>query len=523
MQIGPRWLLGLAFAAGMLAAATIGFQRSAQVGGTEATEASPPTEAGSKRGPNPGDRDEGTTGEILEQSLLDLVHTPWTGDLDGMLERRLIRLLTVPSETMYFLEKGKPRGIVVEVRSAFETFINKRFPPQAKHLKTNVAVVPTRSDDLLPALLDGRGDIAASNLTITPEREGLVDFSDPVSNEVHEIAVTGTASPQIAGLDDLAGKEVLVRPSSSYWEHLKRLNQRFASEGKEPVKLQPAPEELEDADLLEMVNAGLVEIVVVDDYKAELWAKVLPDIRPHPDAAVNRGGRYGWMMRRGSPLLQRAINAFIEDHKQGTAFGNTVIKRYLGSTQFVRRATSPAELGKFDEVVDLFRQHGEQYTLDPLLLMAQAYQESQLDHRARSPSGAVGIMQVMPSTSKEMNVGDVHQLGPNIHAGTKYIRLLIDRYFDDDSLDDLNKALFAFAAYNAGPNRILRLREAANERGLDPDTWFDNVELVVSEKVGAEPVTYVSNIFKYYVGFKLLEQHRESQRQAKEAFGTAGQ
>lgn len=519
MQIGPRWLLGLAFAAGILAAAAIGFQRIAQVGGTEAPRS---REAGSDSLSDSGDGDEDISEETLEQSLLELVRTPWTGDLDGMLERRLIRVLIVPSETMYFLEKGKPRGIVAEFRSAFETFINKRFPGQAKHLKTNVAVVPTRSDDLLPALLDGRGDIAASNLTITPQREGLVDFSDPVSNEVDEIAVTGPASPQIAGLGDLAGEEVLARPSSSYWEHLERLNQRFTSEGKDPIKLQPAPEELDDADLLDMVNAGLVEIVVVDDYKAELWAKVLPDIRLHPDVTVNSGGRYGWMMRRGSPLLQKAINAFIEGHKQGTTFGNTVIKRYLGSTEFVRRATSPAELGKFDRVVDLFRQYGEQYNLDPLLLMAQGYQESQLDHRARSPSGAVGIMQVMPSTSGEMKVGDVRKLEPNIHAGTKYIRLLIDRYFNDDSLDDLNKALFAFAAYNAGPNRILRLREVTRKRGLDPDTWFDNVELLVSEQVGPEPVTYVSNIFKYYVGFKLLEQHREAQRQAKETFGTGG-
>jgi membrane-bound lytic murein transglycosylase MltF len=224
------------------------------------------------------------------------------------------------------------------------------------------------------------------------------------------------------------------------------------------------------------------------------------------------------MMRKGSPLLEKTVNAFIESHRSGTAFGNSVIRRYLGSTTFVKNATSPAEVRKFDAVVGLFRRYGERYNLDPLLLMAQGYQESRLDQRARSRSGAVGIMQVRLSTGRELKVGDVRQLEPNVHAGAKYIRSTIDAYFADDAADDLNKTLFAFAAYNAGPDRIRRLRGATRERRLDPNIWFDNVELVAAQKVGAEPVTYVSNIFKYYVAFKLLEQHREVQRRAKEAF-----
>jgi membrane-bound lytic murein transglycosylase MltF len=311
---------------------------------------------------------------------------------------------------------------------------------------------------------------------------------------------------------------VLVRRSSSYWEHLQHLNERFAADGRKPISVVPAPEELQDEDLMEMVNAGLVEIIVVDDYKAKLWARILPDITLHPEILVHSGGQYGWMMRKGSPLLEKAINAFIEGHRSGTSFGNTVIRRYLGSTKFVKGATSPAEVRKFDAVVDLFRRYGERYDVDPLLLMAQGYQESRLDQQARSRRGAVGIMQVLPSTGRELKVGDIRQVEPNVHAGAKYIRSIIDTYFADDAVDDLNKTLFAFAAYNAGPNRIRRLRDVTRERRLDPDIWFGNVELVVAQKVGAEPVTYVSNIFKYYVAFKLLERHREAQRRAREAF-----
>jgi len=463
-----------------------------------------------------GDREADETEDgAPEKRLLDLVQIPWVGDLRGMLDRRLVRILTVPSETMYFLEKGTPRGIAAEFQSAFETFINKRFPPKARHLKTNVVIVPTRRDELLPGLLEGRGDIAASALTITPERERVVDFSTPVNREIDEIAVTGPASPEISALDDLVGKEVLVRRSSSYWESLERLNTRLSSEGKKPITLQPAPEELEDNDLMEMVNAGLAEIVVVDDYKAELWAQILPDIGLHPNIAINTGGQIGWMMRKESPLLKKTIDEFIESHKQGTSFGNTVIQRYLGSSAFVKRATAQEALQKFDRVDDLFRKYGEQYRLDYLLLMAQGYQESRLDHNARSRAGALGIMQLKPSTGKAMGVGDVRELEANIHAGTKYIRSLVDDQPADDTLDDLNKVLFAFAAYNLGPSRLNGLRDATAKRGLDPNIWFDNVELVVSDKVGSEPVTYVSNIFKYYVGFKLLVQHREARRSAR--------
>jgi len=471
-----------------------------------------------RKAPDVSQVTEGDSEYQIEDSLLEFVQRPWTGDLDGMLERRLIRILTVPTETSYFLEKGKPRGTSAEFFSAFETYINKRFPPKDKHLKVKVVVVPVSSGDIIPALLEGRGDIATGRLTITEGRKNQVDLSIPVIRDIDEIIVTGPTAPAISTLDDLAGREVLVRQSSSYWEHLQALNERFASEDREPVKLLEAPEELSDSDLMQMVNAGLVGIIVVDHYNAELWAQILPELKVHPDIAINRGGQIGVGMRPDSPMLKEAVNAFIEKHKGGTTFGNTVIKRYLGSTQFIKQATSPAELDKFDEVIAQFRKYGKQYNLDPLLLMAQGYQESGLNQHARNPSGAVGIMQLLPSTAGEMQIDNIQELESNIHAGVKYVRYIIDTYFDNDSIDDFNKTLFAFAAYNAGPSRISRLRDVTQKRKLDPNIWFGNVELVVSEKVGSEPVIYVSNIFKYYVGFRLLEQHRETRRQAKESF-----
>jgi membrane-bound lytic murein transglycosylase MltF len=452
-----------------------------------------------------------------EQAMLRFVNEPWTGDLDGMLKRGLIRALVVNSKTMYFNDKGQQRGIAFEVLTAFQDHINKKYPPSVKHIKTYVAFVPVGRDQLIPALLDGRGDLAAAALTITPERQKQVDFSEPFFRSIDEIIVTGPASPELNSLEDLAGQTVFVRRSSSYWEHLEQLNGRFKEEGKQPVNLDAAPEQLEDEDLMEMINAGLSGIIVVDNYKAELWAKIFSNIVLHPEIVINAGGEIGWMFRKDSPKLKAEVDAFAKKHGEGTSVGNTLIRRYVDSTKFVKSATSPKELEKFEKVVDLFRKYADQYELDYLLMMAQGYQESKLNQKARSQVGAVGIMQLMPATGKQMKTGNIRELEPNIHAGVKYTRHVIDQYFKDEPMDDLNKTLFAFASYNAGPGRVRGLRKTAEKSGLDPNVWFNNVEFIAAKKIGSETATYVSNIFKYYVAYKLVQEEEQSRQKAKEA------
>ena len=459
---------------------------------------------------------ETTAEEAAEEAMLRFVNEPWTGDLDAMVGRGLIRVLVIPSKTMYFSEKGKPRGIAYELLTIFQDWINKKYPPSVKHIKTHVAFVPVAPDQVIPALLEGRGDIGAAALTITPERRKQVDFSDPFFRDIDEIVVTGPASPKLETLDNLSGQEVFVRRSASYWESLERLNERFEQEGKEPVKLNSAPEQLGDEDMLEMLNAGLSAIIVVDNYKAALWANVFPDIEPRPEMAINTGGQIGWMLRKESPKLMAEVNAFAKKHGQGTSVGNTLIRRYADSAKFVKRATSPEELEKFEKLVGLFRKYADQYELDHLLMMAQGYQESRLDQKAKSHVGAVGIMQLMPATGKQMKTGNIRELEPNIHAGVKYIRHVIDSYFKDEPMDALNKTLFAFAAYNAGPGRVRGLRKAAEKSGLDPNVWFNNVELVAARKIGSETVTYVSNIFKYYVAFRLVLEEQAMRLKVKE-------
>jgi membrane-bound lytic murein transglycosylase MltF len=445
-----------------------------------------------------------------------VVKQKWTGDFDAMLRRRVMRVLVVNSRMFYFVDRGQQRGIVYDAFKEFENQVNRNLKKGQHPL--HVFFIPVARDELLPRLAAGFGDVATGALTITPQRRKLVDFTAPtLYGEVDEIIVTGPESPPFSTLDDLAGREVFVRKSSSYYESLVALNRQLRSKGKPEVSLRLAPEELEDEDLLEMVNAGLVSFIVVDNYAAEFWAKIFDGIRLHPEAVVRKGSDLAWAIRKKSPKLKAKLDAFIKTHGRGTTFGNVVIRRYLQSTDYVKDATSEQEMKKYRQVVRFFEKYGDKYGLDPLLMMAQGYQESRLDQSMRSRVGAIGVMQVMPLTGKEMAVGDVRNLEPNIHAGVKYIRFMEDQYYADEPMDAVNKMLFAFASYNAGASKIQKARVTAKKRGMNPNRWFYNVALVVGEQIGREPVQYVSNIYKYYIAYKLLTETLEAKEAAKKA------
>jgi membrane-bound lytic murein transglycosylase MltF len=439
---------------------------------------------------------------------------PWTGDLDGMLKRRYLRVLVAYNKTQYYVVKGVQHGSSYEFFKAFEETINRKYPSKQKNLRFHVVFVPVPRDQMFSRIVEGRGDIAAGALLVTPQRQELVDFSDPVVVGVKEIAVTGPQSPALNALDDLSGKEVFVRKSSSHWEHLQTLNAKFESEHKPLIKLRAAPEDLEDEDILEMLNSGLIQVAVTDAYLPKLWAHIFTNIRPHEDILVSDHGTIAWPMRKNSPQLMSLVNDFIRTHKQGTAFGNAVIQRYAINSQMLKSATSPTELKKFEQTVDFFRKYSAQYNVDYLLMMAQGYQESTLNQEAKSKVGALGIMQLMPDTGQQMNVGDIKQIDANVHAGVKYIRFMVDKYFANEPMTDTNKLLFAFAAYNAGPGRVHSLRMEAAQKGLDPNVWIDNVEMIAAARIGMETVTYVANIYKYYIAYKLVAEEQEERSKA---------
>jgi membrane-bound lytic murein transglycosylase MltF len=282
------------------------------------------------------------------------------------------------------------------------------------------------------------------------------------------------------------------------------------------VRIVPADEILEDGDLLEMVAAGLIPATVADSFMVDLWVQVFPALNPHPEAAVASGGKLAMAFRKDSPQLAEALNAFVKTQKQGTLAGNVLINKYVRSTKWVKNARSDEDVARFRSMVHLFQKYSDQYSFDWLLMAAQGYQESGLDQSKRSPVGAIGVMQVMPATAqdKAVNIPDIHELESNIHAGIKYNRWVVDNFYDDPAINKVDRQLFAFASYNAGPGRVRSLRKEAGEQGLDPNRWFNNVELIAAKRIGRETVQYVANIYKYYLAYQLVMRQAEERRKA---------
>jgi membrane-bound lytic murein transglycosylase MltF len=440
----------------------------------------------------------------------------WTGDLPALMERRVIRMLVVYSKTFYFVDKGQQRGITHDMGMELEKQLNAQNKDRSRPF--HVAFIPVTREQLLPALNAGVGDIATGGLTITPGRLAQVDFTIPATDAVSEILVTAPEVTPPSSVEELSGRSVYVRKSSSYHESLVELNSRLAAQGKPPVEIELAEENLEDEDILEMVNSGLVDATVVDDYIANFWKEIFTGIQPQAGVRLRENAHIAWAIRKDSPQLRKYLDAFVEKNRMGTMTGNVILKRYLQNTRWARGATKAEDMRRFTELTGLFKKYATQYDFDWLMMIAQGYQESGLDQKTRSPVGAVGVMQVMPATASDRNVAikDIHLVEPNVHAGVKYMRFLVNQYFDEPGIDRANRHLFAFAAYNAGPNRIQRLRGEAARQGLDPNKWFNNVELVVAREVGREPVQYVSNIFKYYIAYRLALRRAE-QREASKA------
>lgn len=439
-----------------------------------------------------------------------------TSDFDEMVERRVIRALVPYNKTFYFLDGATQRGITYDLMKQFEKLVNDRL--KTRNLKIHILIIPTARDRLIPDLVRGRGDIAAGNLTITPERLKHVDFSDPFGKNINEIVVTAPSVSGVHSLADLSGREVHVRRSSSYYQSLLRLNRQFKTEGKKLVRISEVSDYLEDEDLLEMVNVDLLPIIIVDSHKAVFWKQIFTKLMVHQNVAVSTGGKIGWAIRKNNPELKKMVNAFVKSSKKGTLLGNIIFKRYLKSVKYVKNHLQGEERKRFESTIDLFKKYGETYRFDWLMLVALAYQESKIDQSKRSQAGAIGVMQVLPSTAKDKNVNipGIDKIDPNIHAGVKYLRFVVDRYFNEPDIDELNKGLFAFASYNAGPAKVVKMRRDAEKMGFDPNIWFNNVEVVAARRIGRETVQYVSNIAKYYTAYRLL---MEQKKRRQKTFG----
>ena len=426
---------------------------------------------------------------------------PVKADLGTILKRRLLRV-GIPYTPIYFSYNGEEMiGFAVEMARELELHLEETLDE-----KVDVLLIPLPRNQIIPAVVEGRTDLAMANLTITEPRKSLVDFADPIFREISEIVVTGPASPDIHSLDDLVETGVALRPSSSYFAHLQRLNTARKTMGRAPVPVVKVAPHLEDYDLLDLLDTGVISATVVDSHKLELWRKVFKRIVIHDGITLNEGGEIAWAVRKGSPELLKVVNGFMSQVRQGTLLGNILSKRYFGSADWINEIRRGDTLRKRDEIIQHIQTYSGKYGFDWRLIFAQAYQESRLVQDEVSSAGAIGVMQILPATASDPNVSipDIKTLEKNIHAGIKYLSFIRNRYFDDPEISDQDKTFLSLAAYNAGPRKISEARQQAKRMGLDPNVWFANVEIAAARIIGREPVVYVRNIYKNFVSFGLI-------------------
>ena len=456
-----------------------------------------------------------TTPEPLAD-IWPLPGDPHTGDLDEILKHEVIRVLTPFAPGVYFIDKGRPRGFVYEMNELFQKFARDKLNRDVESL--HVALLPVQRDQVIQLLVAGHGDLAFTNLTVTPERLELVDFSNPMLSDVSEILITGPHSPLVNNLGDLSGQEVATRKGTSYHESLLSLNARFESEGKAQVQITLLPATLDDYDLLDMVAAGILPMMVMDDYKAKTIDKTFPSLIVRDDIVLRDDATVALALRKDSPKLKALVNEFLSKYRFGTLIPNVLRQRYLGASRWGSMEADDDLFHGREALWKLFVRYGEQYRIDPLILASFAYQESKFDNNVRSHVGAVGIMQVMPKTAADpvVNIPDISSPENNVHAGTKYLAWLRDTYFDDLADAPAEQMYFTMAGYNAGPTRINRLRKEAAARGRDPDVWFENVEELVAAEVGVEPIVYVANIYRYYIAYRRAFSEHEARLESRQ-------
>jgi membrane-bound lytic murein transglycosylase MltF len=429
--------------------------------------------------------------------------------LESVIEKRFLRVLTSRNEFDFFIHRGEHGGLQYEMVRDFTAFLNERHAAGRRELPIQFELIPVDDDMLIPLLLDGAADLVAARLTITPERAEKVRFTRSY-RKVDELIVSHDAAPKIRRPEDLAGRRVAVRPSSSYRASLRALSRRLVEAGHAPVDVESVDEALETESILALVAARRYPHTVADSIVARLAVAIHPQLRIAEGVALREGGELAWATLPTASGLAGEANLFLRRYAEGTLLGNIAIQKHFEVESGVVSRFAEGGAATLSEFDELFRQHATELGLDWRLVAAMAYQESRFDPLARSRRGAVGLLQIKPVTAREPYVGiqqvEGHEhASNNVRAGLRYLTWIKQRYFDSEpGISERDRLRMALAAYNAGPRSVLRARQRAQAQGLDSNRWFRNVELAMLQMGLVEPVKYVSEINQRYLAYILL-------------------
>lgn len=453
-----------------------------------------------------------------KNSINHRINQTFIGDLEQIRDRRILRVLVSYNRTNFFHTDKGERGLEHDLMIAYENYLNRG--PRKERYKTHIVFLSKPFNQLIGALAAGEGDIIAAGLSITPERQQIVNFTDPYIKNVNEILVSNENADPITRIEDLSGKQMVVVANSSYVINLQKVNQALGGLGLEPIEIIQANDLLEAEDILEMVNAGLFDYTVVDNHIANIYQKAFTHIRLHHNFILHHDSEIAWAINKNLPKLKASLNTFIENYaRPGRFLGNSVYKKYFENPFWIQHPLDFTALDKTPCLHYYFEKYAQFYDFDWYLIAAQAYKESKFNQKQVSHRGAYGIMQIKPSTarSKHVQIKDIKtNMENNIHAGIRYLAFLRDHYFDKPEYAEEDKINFALAAYNAGPGRIRQLQRIAKRKGLDPNKWFYHVEQIARNEIGHETVNYVTVIQKTREALTLATKLAEEKRQIKQ-------
>ena len=452
--------------------------------------------------------------QTLFQSYHDRLMQPFFGDLEEMRERRLIRVLISYNRTHYFMAEHGSLGLEYEFLRAYEQSLNRG--PLQQRYQTHLVFIPTPFDQLFDALNAGRGDIIAAGLTVTETRKNLALFTQPYITGVNEILVSHPNAAPIERLEDLSGRKIMVVAQSSYMINLMLANQALGQLGLQPIEIIPAPSTLDAEDILELVHAEIIDYTVTDDHIAIAWSRVLNNLTLYPQIRFHHEGQLAWAVRNNNPQLLSSLNNFIERQaKPGRYLSNVLFNKYFNDNTWLQTDGLTSEsIDQLSQLRPYFELYADFYNMDWLLIAAVAFQESRFRNHLTSSKGAVGMMQIRPSTAAapQIAISDIHELEQNIHAGTKYLAYLKQQVFTGPDYTSEESLNFALAAYNAGQTRIRQLQREAERQGLNPYVWFYNVEQIARRRIGHETVNYVLSVQRHQTTFSstlsLIEERR---------------
>lgn len=418
-------------------------------------------------------------------------------DLQQIRSSKVLRVLVNQSRNSSGEIKGEPVGIEYYRLRGLEHYLNAR---AGDGQQIRLKIIPRAKEQLLGALQRGEGDLAAPGELLDPAVTGGVNSSAPVLDDVPLLLVGRKGERSYTRAEQLSGRTVALTSASAAGAVIQQLNQQLALRKRSPIKIEWVDSTLAVEDVLEMVQAGIYPLTMVERPIAQRWARVMPNLRLDNRVQLGQAQAMRWYVRRDATLLLATVDRFLQGYRapenQDAAFERIYRRQYRVHNPLARK-----DRQRLNALRPVLQKHGEAQQIDWLNLAALAFKESTLNPAARGSGGAHGLMQITPSAAQRVGVSDTGSVDGNVQASARYLALIRRKFFASPKINERERMAFVLAAYNLGPERVQAMRAEARKRGLNGNQWFFQTERIAMEQVGMGPVNFVNSVNKYFLAF----------------------